>query len=259
MAFEALLEKIHESTGIVFLKNRAIVENKITRFYEQKGFENFESFFSTFEQEQTLYQELLDLITTSETYFNREYPQIEAACKLVASAHSKMKILSAPCASGEEAYSLLFRFLEASIEEEKFDIYALDINSQEIQKAKEGLYTQRRIQRVSSEMLEKYFIEEDEHYRVKPHFRDSIHFENRNIFEGMPEQCSNFDIIFSRNMLIYFDKEAQERAEIFFYEKLAVGGVLFLGHADKIPNSVGFEKIYIDGAIAYVKKEKETV
>jgi chemotaxis protein methyltransferase CheR len=79
-----------------------------------------------------------------------------------------------------------------------------------------------------------------------------------NLFEPFPADFSDFDVIFSRNMLIYFDTKAQEKAEKIFYEKLHSGGTLFLGHADRIHNVCDFKR-HMDKGISFYKKEAASI
>ena len=243
MNFINLFKKIYNETGIVFTQNEDIVQKKIIRFFESKGFTTLNDFEQSINNNSLLYQELINLITTSETYFYREFSQIEFCIQKVKELNRKVKILSAPCASGEEPYSILIALLEAGVDLKNIEIYGVDINSDEINRAKKGLFKSRRLYRLSQTIIEKYFTkEEDDNYRITLDLQQDINFIQLNLFEPLPAQLNNFDIIFSRNMLIYFDKEAKLKIEKIFYDKLVKGGVLLLGHADIIENRCGFTK-----------------
>ena len=254
MDFKNLFEMVHLSTGIVFTNNEDIIIRKITRFYEGKEFKNIGDFLSELKKNKTLYQELINLITTSETYFYREFSQIEICVKKIQETSGKVKILSAPCASGEEPYTILIALLEAGVNLNNIEIYAIDINSDEIQNAKQAIYKERRLHKLSREIQEKYFINlNNGNFEIKTNLKKHIHFTQANIFELLPNNFSNFDIIFSRNMLIYFDQTAITKVEKIFYDKLKTNGLVFLGHADKIPNQCGFNKC-IENGTSYYKK-----
>jgi len=255
MSFHSLLDHFYTQTGIEFKDNRDIIDRKIRRFYEEKDFSDYHDFFSAIKEDKRLYQELINLLTTSETYFYREPVQLELCIQLLSEKSSPIKILSAPCASGEEPYSLLISMLEANMDLSKIEIYAIDINTEEIEKAKQGIFTHRRLHKLSQELQDKYFQALNQHeYQILPTLQEHVHFKQMNIFDEFSCEFKNFDVIFSRNMLIYFDKNAQEQAEKIFYDKLIMGGVLFLGHADKIHNVTGLQ-VHRQKGTHYYKKE----
>lgn len=254
MQFKNLFKNIHKSTGIVFTQNEDIVKKKIIRFYKSKEFMDLKSFQSSLKEDKNLYQELINLITTSETYFFRELSQIEICIKKIKKLSSNVKILSAPCAGGEEPYSILISLIEAGVDLKNIDLYAIDINSNEIQRAKSGIYKARRLHKLSQILQDKYFdILQNKDYKIKANLQKHIHFQEINIFDSLPSKLSNFDIIFSRNMLIYFDESAKLKVEKIFYNLLKTNGFLFLGHADIIQNLYGFTKIIDRGDILYQK------
>ncbi|MDF1881042.1 protein-glutamate O-methyltransferase CheR [Sulfurimonas sp. MAG313] len=254
MSLKLLLKDFYHHTGINFSETEHIVDKKIQNFYTQKGFKDYNDFFSSLKKDTELYQELINLLTTSETYFYREFAQIDFCISLIKNLSHTVKILCAPCASGEEAYSILIAMLEADINLSKIEIYAIDINSSEIQKAQKGIYIQRRLHKLSKSIQDKYFLPlAQDNFQIKPSLQKHIHFKQMNIFKPFEPNLKNFDVIFSRNMLIYFDDISQKHVEKIFYDKLIRGGVLFLGHADKIHEVTSFT-IKKHNGIHYYKK-----
>jgi len=254
MSFQSLLDHFYASTGIEFKENKEIINRKVTQFYEDNGFKDYHDFFTAIKSDKQLYQDLINLLTTSETYFYRELHQIELCVQTVKEKTGSIKILSAPCASGEEPYSLLIAMLEANIDLQKIQIYAIDINTQEINKAKKGIFAHRRLHKLSQELQKKYFTDlDDGNYQIIPKLQRHVHFKEMNLFEPFTAELNNFDVIFSRNMLIYFDKKAQEQAEKIFYDKLKTGGILFLGHADKVHHATEL-KFETKNGTSYYKK-----
>lgn len=254
MSFESLLDHFYKTTGIEFKENRAIINAKVSNFYQDEGFVDYHDFFSAVKQDAELQQRLINLLTTSETYFYRELRQIELCIEKIQELHHKIKILSAPCASGEEPYSLLIAMLEAGIDLKKIEIYAIDINTQEIKRAKTGVFSHRRLHRLPQRLQEKYFRPlENEKFQIDPRLQSHVHFRQMNLFEPFPSELDGFDVIFSRNMLIYFDRLSQEKAEKIFYDKLKTGGFLFLGHADQIHNATGFKGLLHEGTRYFQK------
>lgn len=254
MSFQSLLDHFYSSTGIEFKENKEIVNKKVIQFYKDNGYKDYNDFFTAIKQDQDLYQMLINLLTTSETYFYREFHQIELCIDLLKEKKTNIKILSAPCASGEEPYSLLIAMLEQSLNLENIQIYAIDINTQEIEKAKEGIFPRRRLHKLSLELQNKYFtVLEDGNYQILPQLQKHVHFKQLNLFESFPREYCDFDVIFSRNMLIYFDQKAQEQAEKIFYNLLKPEGVLFVGHADKVHKATGFKLEMLKGTQFYRK------
>jgi chemotaxis protein methyltransferase CheR len=197
---------------------------------------------------------LVNLLTTSETYFYREFPQIELCIDIIKEKKTDIKILSAPCASGEEPYSLLIAMLEANINLENIQIYAIDINTKEIEKAGKGIFPHRRLHKLSSTLQNKYFtVLDDGNYQISPQLQKHVHFKQMNLFEPFPREYSDFDVIFSRNVLIYFDQKSQEKAEEIFYNMLKVEGLLFVGHADKIHKTTALKAEILKGIPFYRK------
>jgi len=254
MSFESLLSHFYTTTGIEFRDNKHIIESKIKAFFTDRGYNDYTDFFSAVKHDTKLHQELINLLTTSETYFYREFSQIELFLDQVKGLRHKVRVLCAPCASGEEPYSLLIAMLEQDMDLYNIEIYGIDINTDEIDKAKKGIFPLRRLHKLPQSLRQKYFHPlSDEKYEVLPELQKHIHFKQMNLFDPFPDDFSDFDVIFSRNLLIYFDTKAQERAEKIFYEKLRNGGTLFLGHADHIPDACDFERI-IDNRISFYKK-----
>ena len=184
MSFQSLLDHFYTATGIEFKENKEIVNRKVTQFYEDKGYKDYHDFFTAIKSNTVLYQDLINLLTTSETYFYRELHQIELCVEAVKNKTGNIKILSAPCASGEEPYSLLIAMLEAKIDFNNIQIYAIDINTQEVNKAKQGIFAHRRLHKLSTELLKKYFtILDDGSYQIIPKLQKHIHFKQMNLFE----------------------------------------------------------------------------
>ncbi len=255
MPLNRLLEDFYSKTGIVFTDKHENVKSKIQRFYAREGYESLERFVDALSRDKMLYERFINLLTVSETYFFREMTQIKLFLETVESKkNSPIKILCAPCASGEEPYTLLIALHEAGFSLDKISLYGIDINSDEIAKAEAACFAPRRLHKLSQAEITAYFRPKENNFVLKEAIRKHAQFSQMNIFDTWPAQLNGFDAIFSRNMLIYFDEKAKRRSEEIFYEKLSPGGTLFLGHADIIPNSVGLKKETRNG-ISYYKKE----
>ncbi len=235
-----LLSRIKERFGLDYKKQEFITINKIKSFTKQHGFHSFFELETALQTNNELYKELINLLTVNETYFFRELHQIEYL-QTLAKENSFFSILSAPCASGEEVYTLLIYLQE--IMKNDIHITGIDINTQALQKAKTALYSKRSISKIPPEILQKYFIEENGSYKFRSSFKQNTSFIYKNVFENL-QDLGKFDIIFSRNMLIYFDQKEKEKALRSFYDILHPNGYLFLGHADIIQKPEGFKKVH---------------
>ncbi|MDQ7055899.1 MAG: CheR family methyltransferase [Persephonella sp.] len=167
--------------------------------------------------------------------------------------------MSAPCSTGEEVYSIAIYLLEEGnyIKKRDFILVGIDIDSLAIEKAKEGLYSERSLHKVPQNLREKYFIKEGEFYRVRPFLRESVSFEVVNVLDKYRmKRLGMFDVIFSRNMLIYFEERERLEAIANFYSIMKPGGYLFLGHAERIPSHFKlFKPVKLGKSFLYVKEE----
>ncbi len=214
------------------LKLKSLKDYYLYLKYDKRGEEEFEK--------------LIDMVLTKETYFFREEKQLSAfvfeILPEVMAYNQKMKrkeikIWSAGCSTGEEAYTLAILLNEYG-ELEKWDvkIIATDINPEAIKRAREGIYGESSFRNTKSIYKMLYFERTGNGvYCVKDEIKKMVTFAKKNILDA-DFSSEKFDIIFCRNVLIYFDKEAKRRAAENFYKALREEGFLFLGHAESLIN-----------------------
>jgi len=230
---EPFAKYFHNETGINFDTQMSILKNKVTSFCKQREIHSFSLLLENIQSQDQLKQELIDYLTTNETFFYREVKQIYELVELVKQSKSSVRILSAPCATGEEPYSIAIALLEAGVSSSKFSILGIDINSDAISKAQNAQYIQRNLRNLSSEAIEKYFTKEDSHYLLKAKIKTLVSFKITNIFDNSFSNLGKFDFIFSRNMLIYFDKETKLKAKAILESmRRNQEHDVFFGHAD---------------------------
>lgn len=220
-------------TGVTFDKQISVLNNKVISFCRQRCIYSFDELLSKINYDEALKQELIDYLTTNETFFYRELSQIYQLTKLIKIKNSYSKILCAPSSTGEEPYSIAIALLEEGVSTNRFEIVGIDINSHAIALAKNGIYAQRNIRNLDSTILEKYFHKSGDNYKINDSIKSLVRFEIANIFDPSFKNIGKFDYIFSRNMLIYFDKETKLRAKKIL-EDLRVDQTqeIFFGHAD---------------------------
>jgi len=253
-SLDALYDYIYELSGLTFpSSNRATLDQKVDRFFKAKSIANADVL-DYIQSDKQSEQELLDLLTVNESYFFREMTVVDEMVKRIMSQKGKVRILCAPSSSGEESFSIVISLLKAGKPSSEIEVVGFDINSDVIKLAKQAQYSKRRVHRVSDEDLAKYFSPEGDHYHLSSEVTQCVTFYCKNLFDDSIKDLGLFDIVFSRNMLIYFDKKSSLRAEKVFYNALKHQGYLLVGHADFIANEIGFEKEIVNGNAFYTKQ-----
>lgn len=265
---EQLDRYIYELCGIDYSKNLSSLENKIAGRLKELGLSLWE-YCGYIKIEKKELDVLIELITVNETYFFREenllselqnviFPQYKERNK-----ENPLRIWCAACSSGEEPYTLAMLIKETKFfEEGSVEIIASDINKKVLNKAQNALYNKKSFsfRKMPEGMLEKYFEELQEDYKVKDNIRTLVEFKNLNMFDNnVTALIGNVDIILCRNVLIYFDIEAIKKVASTFYSIVKPDGYLFLGHAETITSlNSGFDTKYTP-SIFYYKKGADTV
>jgi chemotaxis protein methyltransferase CheR len=231
---EPVANYFYKETGITFQNQLSILKNKVISFCKKREIYSFEKLLQNLNTDDALKQELINYLTTNETYFYREFAQIQKLVELVKQHNSTVTIMCAPSATGEEPYSIAIALLEAGIAPKNIYILGIDINQEALQKAKKALYLERSLRTLPANLLAKYFSKiNDTTYALKEHVKALVHFQQANIFDNSFQNLGKFDFIFSRNMLIYFDKETKQRAKKILESMRKNKDIdIFFGHAD---------------------------
>ncbi|MGK5091123.1 CheR family methyltransferase [Deltaproteobacteria bacterium TL4] len=200
--------------------------------------------------------EMIDAVTTNKTDFFRENTHFEFLQKEVfpsLSRQSQVRFWSSACSSGEEPYTLAMTLLEASIPFLTSDIkiLATDISNKVLDMAEAGIYTADKISMVPQFLRRKYFLRGtgpwENNYLVKDELRSFIRFRRMNLMEPFPLKVL-FDVIFCRNVMIYFDRPTQERLIQKLTRQLRPGGYLLIGHSETL-TSISCSLNYIQPSI----------
>jgi chemotaxis protein methyltransferase CheR len=215
--------------------------------------------------------ELLNEITIGETFFFRNQPQLEALKKVILPPkveaklklpYSKIRIWSAGCSTGEEAYTLAILLMEeaALLKNVKFEILATDLNERSLEKARAGIYGEYAIRNLSPQLRQKYFdLQPDgKLLAVKDHVKAAIQFSRVNLLDDSKMMfMKNMDVIFCCNVMIYFDGVARKKVVQHFYNNLLPKSYLFLGHSESLFSiNQQFQLVHFPGATAYHKSDK---
>lgn len=230
---ESVAEYFQKETGVTFEKQMSILKNKVSTFCLQRDIYSFKKLLETVQHDTNIKQEFINYLTTNETYFYREFKQIEELVSLVSHSSKNVKILCAPAATGEEPYSIAIALLEAGVSANRLSITGIDINSNAIEKAEEAIYKERNLRNLTPQIVAKYFYKDKDKFILHNEIKSLITFKLVNIFDDSFSSLGKFDYIFSRNMLIYFNNETRQRAKKIL-EGMCIDDTqkIFFGHAD---------------------------
>lgn len=250
----SLIDFVKNLCGNDLSSKRDILKQKLTNFCDKYGFESAEELMDQVPKRRSIKQELINNLTINETYFMREATQLKAVINYLNSLQSYTSILCAPCSSGEEVYTLGMLAKTCGMDMFKLKITGIDINSNVIEKCKVGKYNARSLQNVSASQKSTFFEEdEDGMFKIKKSLMPRIDFKTINLFDDSIYALGTFDVILSRNMLIYFDDYHRAISLDKFYKLLKPDGRLYVGNADIVPSSEIFRKVFDMSATYYEK------
>lgn len=204
------------------------------------------------------FDELTEAIVVTETWFFRDRQPFEAFTQfamgewMLRHTDGPMRILSVPCSSGEEPYSLAMALLDAGITPERFHIDAVDISAHALRRAQRGVYGKNSFRGKDLEFRERHFVAVKEGYALDARVRHRVSFARANVLdEDFLADSATYDFIFCRNLLIYFDRATQILTLAKLHRLLAADGVLFVGPAEMpLVNESGFTSAKLPHAFA---------
>jgi chemotaxis protein methyltransferase WspC len=211
--------------------------------------------------------ELIEEVVVPETWFFRGHEPFEAMNQFLLNQwapnhkNNLLKILSLPCSTGEEPYSITMSLYDAGWSADKFTVQAVDISSRAIAKAQEGIYSKNSFRGSDLAYRSRYFTRNSQDYCLKKHVLDQVHFQPGNVLHAeFMKALGIFDVIFFRNILIYLDDSARQRAISTIDSILAEDGILFVGHAEaNLFNSSPFAPVHHRQAFAFQKRSKQQI
>ncbi|MFH1442130.1 MAG: protein-glutamate O-methyltransferase CheR [Candidatus Omnitrophota bacterium] len=243
--FKFLLEKIHRNKGVDFSSYRSnTLKRRIDARLRDVGCKDYSDYVVYLNENMQEYDKLIEELTINVTEFFRNpesfavlgekiIPEIiEAKRKL---GKKNIRAWSAGSSFGEETYSIAVLFMEALKDKiPDFDIvvYGTDIDPACVEKAKLGVYNEKSLKEINSEMLKKYFSKQADNYIVNENVKRLARFKTHNLVSD--EFLQNIDLILCRNVVIYFSKPLQERVYLNFYRVLNKDGFLMLGKVESL-------------------------
>lgn len=259
---------LYRETGMLFTETkRYYIARRLTDRIVASGSASFAIYFGLLRRDPAERERLINDFTINETYFYREEHQLQCLTNdLLAdrvrqrSPSQAIRIWSIPCSTGEEPYSIALWLLEnwALVDAYDIEIVGSDIDTRVLKAAAEGLFNKRSLMRLSSDLVARYFTEvEDEQWRILDDIRQSVRFTAVNLIEpGETRPNGRFDVIFCRNVLIYFDDASRRVAAENLYENLLPGGFICLGHTESMSRiSPLFAVRRFSDAIVYQRPE----
>jgi chemotaxis protein methyltransferase CheR len=271
--FLAMRDFIYAKTGIYFAESKQyFLENRLARRLADVNINNYKDYVNLLQGpggKEELKQLFIE-ITTNETSFWRNPPQIEAFQRIVlpeaialakAKGSSKLRIWSAACSSGEEPYTIAMICAEAKdtlLKGMQVEIVATDISEKVLAQAKEGIYGSYTLRNLTPAQIGQHFktLSQDS-YEVKPELKQLVNLKHFNLVDyANYRMLGNFEVIFCRNVLIYFDEAVKIKVLKGFHEQLQAKGFLLVGHSESIHSfNIGFELMHFAKAMGYRKRE----
>lgn len=251
--FLALSKIIQDQCGIKMpLTKKVMLEARLRKRLRKLSIRTFREYCDFLFSPEGIEQELvpmIDVVTTNKTEFFREpshfeFMTVHALPERVRNAGSgprrPFSVWSAGCSTGEEPYTIAMVMAEffRQVAEFDFSIFATDISTQVLEKARMGIYEEHKVEHVPEVMKKKYLLRSKDrnrkHVRVVPELRQKVRFGRLNFMEEDFGMREDMDLVFCRNVIIYFNRETQERFLTKLVRHLVPGGYLFVGHSETL-------------------------
>lgn len=243
---------MYDSYGINLSAKKVLVQGRLGNMLSDRGFKNYDEYLDTVLADSTGAEvtTILNKLTTNHTFFMREPEHYtflkETILPYMVRVNEKdhvLRIWSAACSSGEECYTtamLLDQYF--GTEKAKWDtrILATDISQNVIGKAKTGIYSEDGMKGLSNEWKSRYFNNlGNGKYEICQGIKDEVIFKTFNLMDPMPDKYKKlpFDLIFCRNVMIYFDQPTKQALVNRFYDVVKPGGYFYIGHAESVSRS----------------------
>ncbi|MGA2079378.1 MAG: protein-glutamate O-methyltransferase CheR [Holophaga sp.] len=272
--FLSIREFIYGRTGIFFSESKQyFLENRLSRRLQDLKLGAYRDYLGLLQgaQGKEELKQLFNEITTNETSFWRNPPQIEAFQRIVlpeaaalarARGAGRMRLWSAACSSGEEPFTLAMVCQEAKdgvLRGLGVEILATDISEKVLAQAREGVYGSYTLRNLSPAQVQRHFTQQgQDSYLVRPELKQLVTFRNFNLVDyGNYRALGSFDVVFCRNVLIYFDDAVKAKVIKGFHDVLYPMSFLLVGHSESIHAfNVGFDLMHFSKAMGYRKRDQ---
>jgi len=244
---ERFCDFLYRRTGLSFSESkRYFIDRRLEERIAATGSPSFQAYFSLLRADADHEIEfLINSFTVNETYFYREDHQLRCMTSNLLGAivehrppGSTIRIWSIPCSTGEEPYSIALWLMEnwPQVDNYNVEIVGSDIDTRALRAAAEGIYGDRALMRLSRGIVDRYFKPvADSKHEIDEGLRNSIEFTRANVIDPKDmARYRDFDLIFCRNVLIYFDDASRRQAAENLYDCLRPGGYICLGHSESM-------------------------
>ncbi|ORJ63344.1 CheR family methyltransferase [Geothermobacter hydrogeniphilus] len=267
--FRLLRDYVYQYCGLHFSEeSKYILEKRLARRLQHHRLKSFKDYYyllrynSSKDQELT---ELINLLTTNETYFFREDFQLKSFTEEIIpeicrrkeqEGNRRLRIWSAGCSTGEEPYTIAMLLLEKpELRDWQIDIIGTDISQQVLKVARRGLYGENSFRSTEESYRRKYFRSQDGKWLIDDRVKKLVTISHLNLFDApRVSLLGKMDVIFCRNVIIYFDLAAKRRVIETFHRRLQPQGFLLLGHSESLMNiSTAFELRHLRHDMVYQK------
>jgi chemotaxis protein methyltransferase CheR len=268
--FAKLAKIVYDRAGIHFQESKKyVLESRLSRRLEELEFDNYDqyiTYLTTGPYRDDEFQEMFNRITINETSFFRNEPQLQVfetvtLPELLEARKSvkRLRVWSAACSSGEEPYTLaiqIHRSLGVRLSDWRIEVLGTDISEKVLETAQSGAYNSYSTRSLSPLILNRYFKQVDGNSVIDPTIQAMVHFERLNLKDSLAaRRFGVFDVIFCRNVMIYFDDAMKQQVVKMFHQQLADDGTLYIGHSESIRSlGVGFEPLPQPQSFAYTKR-----
>jgi len=265
--FRLIRDIIKDYCGLYFDDNsRYLIEKRLSRRVKNHHLNDFRDYYRFIRYDKNTEEELsaiMDILTVNETYFFREQNQLKAfseevleELKVVNKGKKTLRIWSAGCATGEEPYTITMLINEkGDFNGWDIEVYGSDINQRVLQVARKGIYRKNSFRTTEPYYMQKYFAEVDGAFQINDSVKKNVNFSYLNLLDPFKTIfLGSMDVIFCRNVLIYFDNASRRKVIENFYNRLVDGGYLLLGHAESLINiSTAFHLKHLKNDMVYQK------
>lgn len=259
--FRQLRDFIYEKSGIFISDSKKyLLENRLTTRLQKKKLASYEDYLYLllYGNSTDEISKLFDAVTTNETFFFREPQQLDVFIDhIVPSIVNKkgakeIAVWSAACSTGEEPYTISMLLLEKGYTIKK-DVIGSDISDGALESAKSAIYNSYSVRNVPISYLKKYFKPNGQNFELCPTVKNTVKFMNINLIdERKMKLIPSRDVIFCRNVLIYFDEKAKKKAVSLLYDCLKPGGYLIIGLSESLHNVTrAFKPVVINKVVVY--------
>jgi chemotaxis protein methyltransferase CheR len=265
--FRLIRDLIYNHCGLFFdTDSKYLLDRRLLQRLAHHGIASFREYYQFLKYDRRRNEEIadiMDILTTNETYFFRESFQLKAftdeilpELMLLKQRERTLRIWSAGCSTGEEPYTIAMLMLELDcFQGWRIEIVGSDISQRVVQQARKGVYSKSSFRCTDERYLKRFFTEADGGYRICDQVRELVTISHMNLFDAdRLALLGKMDLIFCRNVIIYFDQTSKKRVIEAFYNMLRGGGYLLLGHSESLMNvSTAFALKHLKNDMVYQK------